>query len=268
MPQAHAPRAEPEQTPSTRRFDRHAASGQVALNPQAAFETLLTAAKRGFLDAQTALGLALLNGHGCEKDAVAAYRWFSLAAMHGYAEAVNMTGRCHMHGWGTSADPSKGAACYRAAADGGHAWAQFNYAECLFSGQGVAADRDQALVYFARAAEQGHAKAMNMLARAHEEGWGRPVDMEKARALYALAAKGGDFRACFNLALICFEDDADAEGDGHMRNAIAGAHREALAGMIQYLQTSNRPALMRHVPAARERLALMQQAARGEETSG
>lgn len=181
--------------------------------PSAVARLLLDQAAVGSLEAQARLGQALLDGHGIERDAVLALRWFRIAAGRGHLAALNMVGRCLELGWGCTPDLPAAARHYRAAAERGLDWGQYNYANLLSQGRGVARDMPQALAWYQRAADAGHAKAMNLVGRFYEEGWVGEVDANLAFAWFQRSALAGDFRGqCSYAAMLvrrgCFDEAA------------------------------------------------------------
>ncbi|WP_455921106.1 tetratricopeptide repeat protein [Pseudomonas putida] len=155
---------------------------------------LLDQAAAGNVEAQARLGQVLLDGHGIERDAALALRWFGIAAAAGHLAALNMLGRCRELGWGCTPDLAMAARHYRACAERGLDWGQYNYANLLSQGRGVPKDMAAALGWYQRAADTGHAKAMNLVGRFHEEGWVVVQDLDAAFGWFQRSALAGDFR--------------------------------------------------------------------------
>ena len=107
---------------------------------------LRVAAEAELADAQHALGVLHLRGHGVPRDSAAAARWL------------------------------------RKAADNGNPAGEVEYAILLFNGEGVAADEGVAARYFRRAAAKGNAIAQNRLARLYAAGRGLPQNLVEAGA--------------------------------------------------------------------------------------
>jgi len=169
-------------------------------DPQASALMTERLAGEGSAVAQFILGHKLLSGHGVERDAAAAYRWFSLAAASGRADAINMVGRCHECGWGVPVDRVEAARWYRQAVDKSNAWAMFNLASLMLAGDGVARDPAAALSLFVRAARRGNAKAMSTLGQYREEGWSCRPKLASAVRWYRRGAERGCIRGQYNLA--------------------------------------------------------------------
>jgi TPR repeat protein len=176
------------------------AAGAIGGQPNLDAVQVRAAAVNGSVEAQVAWGHLLLSGHGVERDAAAAVRWFQIASRRGNADAFNMLGRCHELGWGVPVNSAEAARWYRLAADQSHAWAQFNLAVLLAQGNGVAADSRAALALLVRSARQGNAKAMNMIGRFRELGYDRKPKMRSAALWYRWAAVRGCFRGRFHHA--------------------------------------------------------------------
>jgi TPR repeat protein len=237
-----------------RRTGSEAVTARLAADPAGGIDVIRTAARRGYLDAQVALGQCHLVGWGVPRDPAAAFRWFSLAAHAGSAEAANLVGRCREFGWGTAVDLAQAAACYRHAARAGFAWAQFNYAEMVLAGRSVPADRAEALVWYRRAAASGHAKAMNMLGRYYEEGWEMPADASAAVRWYRASAVAGDCRGQVNLASRLLGEGRIGEAAHWLGKAVEGAHRDLLADLAANLAESPHAPLRELAVRARRRL--------------
>ena len=116
---------------------------------------LRVAAEAELADAQHALGVLHLRGHGVPRDSAAAARWL------------------------------------RKAADNGNPAGEVEYAILLFNGEGVAADEGVAARYFRRAAAKGNAIAQNRLARLYAAGRGLPQNLVEAGAWHLLAVAQG-----------------------------------------------------------------------------
>ncbi len=127
------------------------------------------AAEKGHPLAALRYGLALNDGYGVKKDAVAAQRWLVHAQQSGVPEAAlalaDMAAR-------TPASRDKAAnekivqgavGWYESAAQQGVPSAQFKLANAYFAGAGVARDPAQALLWYSRAAQQGLPEAEHAL---------------------------------------------------------------------------------------------------------
>ena len=107
-------------------------------HPAEAVTWFRTAADRGHLSAQTALGFAYETGRGVSQDPEAAVRWYRVAAQAGNAMAQYHLGRAHEAGRGVPRDLTEAERLYRLAAEQGHEVAR-QQLRALESGRGVAA---------------------------------------------------------------------------------------------------------------------------------
>ena len=168
-------------------------AARLAAGPEAAARIAYAAATGGSPIAQVVYGQMLLDGHGVERDAAAAFRWFRIAASSGDLDGINMLGRCYENGWGVAPDREQATEWFRRAAAKSHAWAQFNLGMMLMHDGATPGEAATALTLFVRAARQGNAKAMNMIGRFRECGWTGRVDMASAHALVSSRCHGGMF---------------------------------------------------------------------------
>lgn len=225
---------------------------KVAREPGLAADFMRTQAVRGEPAAQVAWGHALLRGHGVERDAEAALRWFQIAAKAGSSDGANMAGRCHELGWGTMTDLSSAVVCYEMAAAGGHAWAQFNLACLVLRGE-AEGGIPRALSLLVRSARKRNAKAMNMIGRAREEGWTGRTHAASARRWYFRAARGGCFRGQYHTARFLLADrHVDAAVDW-LHKSIAGAPSDFCADIGRMFAQHPDARLLRVAEVAQER---------------
>lgn len=243
-------------------LDQDALRVRMAESPEKAAALVHKAARNGIKSAQIAWGQMLLEGHGVEQDAPAAFRWFSMAAEAGSVDGVNMVGRCHEFGWGVPADGAQAMRHYRSAAERGHAWAQFNLATMLLHRDGFADDPAPALNWYVRSARSGNSKAMTLVGRFLERGWGRRPDPVAARRWYRRAALGGDFRGQFDYARTRWEDGAFDEALAWFSRAIEGGVPDFCRLAEEGLRAAGHPALDALADRARERIAEAEVAAR------
>lgn len=187
-------------------------ASRLAAGPDKAARIAYAAATGGSPIAQVVFGQMLLDGHGVERDAAAAFRWFRIAASSGDPDGINMLGRCYENGWGVAPDREQATEWFRKAAAKSHAWAQFNLGMMLTHDGATPGEAATALTLFVRSARQGNAKAMNMIGRFRECGWTIRIDMASAQRWYRRAATGGCFRGAAHLArMLCKQgrfDDA------------------------------------------------------------
>ena len=185
-------------------------AAKLAAGPEEAARIAYAAATGGSPVAQVVYGQMLLDGHGVERDAAAAFRWFRIAASSGDLDGINMLGRCYENGWGVAPDREQATEWFRRAAAKSHAWAQFNLGMMLMHDGATPGEAATALTLFVRAARQGNAKAMNMIGRFRECGWTVRIDMASAQRWYRRAATGGCFRGAAHLArMLCEQGRVD-----------------------------------------------------------
>jgi TPR repeat protein len=237
-----------------RGLSRDQMAARLAGPPQEVARWLQAAAKYGVVEAQTALGQILLDGHGIAPDRCAAAGWFKIAADAGYVPAINMLGRCNELGWGIPVDLPRAADCYRRAAEAELDWGQYNFANLLLRGRGVTRDRAAAFRLYCQAAAQGHAKSINMVGRFIEEGWETPADPGAAAEWYRRAAEAGDFRGQYNLASVLAMHGNIAEAETWLHRAMLDATADFLTLMSQRLATAAEPRL-RDISAIAARFA-------------
>ncbi|MEC5164167.1 MULTISPECIES: SEL1-like repeat protein [unclassified Janthinobacterium] len=114
-----------------------------------------TAAAGGNEEAQYLYGYYLMEGHGCEADAVAARLQFE-PLVPGNKKALNALGNLYEYYLGDEVDTARARAMYIAAAEGGEsglAQAQTNAGNCWRHGIGGPVDKNIALEYYELAAE-------------------------------------------------------------------------------------------------------------------
>jgi TPR repeat protein len=148
-------------------------NGYSSTNQKFGFSLLKSAADAGHSDAQFPCGRCLLDGKGCLRDEMAAFRYLQqssekselnnqnagcrLSAEGGNPNAQNIIGEALANGRGVAQDLVRAAKCFHLSAEQGNADGQYNFAVCLENGCGVAQDFVRAAEYFRLAAEQGNA---------------------------------------------------------------------------------------------------------------
>lgn len=144
------------------------ATVHTVLDP-AALENLHRLANDGNANAQTTLGILLLEGQGVEKDTVAGTALLASAAAQGHAMAQHIMGLAYV------------------------------------AGKGVPRDLVKAAIWFGKAAAQNNTNAMVYLANMHQGGNGIPINVKRAFALRRHAAELGDARAQVQLGYMYAE---------------------------------------------------------------
>jgi len=198
----------------------------VKLDPKAAADWYLLAARQGDPNAMSSLGLMAMDGRGMEKNPAQGKAWLEQAAAKGNAvacynlalllltsgsdmdleqavellrkaanaeipDAQHALGVLYLQGRGVAKDASEAARLFERAARNGSSVGAVEYAILLFNGEGVAPSESQAARYFRRAAAQGNAIAQNRLARLLVAGRGVPANKVDAAAWHILAAAQG-----------------------------------------------------------------------------
>ncbi len=218
-------------------------AARLAEGPESAARIAYAAATGGSAFAQVVYGQMLIDGHGVDRDAAAAFRWFGIAATAGDLDGINMLGRCYENGWGVAVDRMKATELFRRAAAKSHAWAQFNLGMMLMQDHASPGDAATALTLFVRAARQGNAKAMNMIGRFRECGWTCRADTASAMRWYRRAATGGCFRGAAHLArFLCGQGRFDDAVQWY-RRSIAVAPAEFCRDLAAHLFAQERASL-------------------------
>lgn len=81
--------------------------------------------------------------------------WFTKAAKQGYANAQSMLGLCYYYGEGVSQDYQQAVHWYTLAANQGDATSQKDLGECYLEGKGVKKNCRKALKWFKKAKANG-----------------------------------------------------------------------------------------------------------------
>ena len=155
------------------------------------------AAEKGHPLAALRYGMALADGAGVKRDAVAAQRWLMHAQQSGVPEAAlalaDMAARTP-----ASRDKALNEKTLKAAitwlefaARAGVPSAQFKLANAYYAGAGVARDLTQAQLWYARAAQQGQTEAQNACGIMLVNGAGGAADPVEGYKWLLLAERGG-----------------------------------------------------------------------------
>ncbi|MCC5809594.1 MAG: sel1 repeat family protein [Ectothiorhodospiraceae bacterium] len=110
--------------------------------------------------AELALGNRYRRGEGVAVNPVAAWNHYVTAARGGNLEAMTNIGVMYDQGQTVAPNPEKACSCYRYAAERGFAVAQYNLGIMYARGIGVGLDEELALHWFGAAAAQGYAPAI------------------------------------------------------------------------------------------------------------
>jgi TPR repeat protein len=152
--------------------------------------SLQTAAERGDVEAQVALGKLYLNGQpSLAKDLARARQWFLRAAEARHPGAAYYLGVIAQNGDGAGPDARTALRWWTVAASQGSAHAMFMLANAYRAGAGAPRDDDKALAFYRRAGELDHPAALQTLAMAYLYGeLGLAPDEAESRR-YAMEAE-------------------------------------------------------------------------------
>ncbi len=161
-------------------------------DPARALALLETAARRGFVPAEAALGLILRDQAALTRDkdpAGRAFHWLSLAADGNDVKASRALGLMLREGLGGPPDPAGAAAFFLRAARQGDAFSQETLGDMYASGEGVERFDLEAAKWYALAAGEGRDEAKFKLADMYLHGRGVFRDKEEALRLYRLSGE-------------------------------------------------------------------------------
>lgn len=240
-----------------------------------ALEWTKRAAEAGYLQAQTDLGaLYMYGGKGVERDAAAAWKWFSEAAAQGSKEAELFLGDLQSRGEGVARDAEAAAEHWRRAAEAGIAEAQYRLGHYLV---GLGQKSDEGVAWLQRAARDGAPDGVRAaccdLGYLYARGQaGLQVDAEKAAHWYGLAAERGEARAQLVYGLMLMEGEGiaqDAErGMAYIRMAAGQDYVPAIRMLIGLLQAdAHADELSAEIEAWTHRLESLQKRS-GESAAG
>ena len=114
-------------------------------------------------DAQYALGVAYLKGHGVEWNLTEAIAWFEQAAQAGHVSAMFNLAGIFWEGRGTQQDFSRAVHWWQRAATHDDSASQYNLGLAYFLGQGVTSNPAQAIAWLQKANRNGYPKAQSAL---------------------------------------------------------------------------------------------------------
>jgi anti-anti-sigma factor len=173
------------------------------------FETQLSLAEQGDVNAQYQIGGRYAEGTGVEQDFSEALKWYKRAAEANHAEAQYALGTAYAYGMKVQHDYEKALEWFKKAAEQGHVEAQYNLGMSYC--HGLAGDPDHALAaqWYLRAADAGHSEAQVALADLYLEGTGVETNVDQAVEWYRRAADQGSERGAEMLQKI--QQDADLD---------------------------------------------------------
>jgi SH3-like domain-containing protein len=114
-------------------------------------------------DAQYALGVAYLKGHGVEWKLTEAIAWFERAAQAGHVSAMFNLAGIFWEGRGTQQDFSRAVHWWQQAAAHDDSASQYNLGLAYFLGQGVTSNPAQAIAWLQKANRNGYPGAQSAL---------------------------------------------------------------------------------------------------------
>ena len=182
-------------------------------------------------DAQYALGVAYLKGHGIARDPRKAMRWFQMAAKSGHRLAQALV--AYQAGAFDTA-----VTLWKRGAERGTTDAQYALGLVLLKGQGVKSNAKQSLQWFKIAAKAGNTAAMFNLGGMYWEGIGTTADATMAVYWWNRAAEKRDPASQFNLGLAYYF------GRGVARNAAQATFWIQMAETNGYLGARSALGLM------------------------
>lgn len=160
-------------------------------HPQEGFKWLYKAAEQGNAMAQQNIGFCYEKGIGIAQNYSEAFKWTKKAAEQDLIDAQWFLGDYYKKGIGTNPNPTEAVKWYRKAADKNSPHAQYEMFKCYILGIGVEPNLATANEWLIKAAEQGDWYARYNLAVAYYNGEGFPQDENKAvRMLQELAQEG------------------------------------------------------------------------------
>jgi TPR repeat protein len=204
--------------------------GGVARNDAQALAWFRKAAEAGHAGAATAVGEALLFGHGVPAQPAEALRWLRVGAEGGEPRAQLQWGVALLKGeGGIATDTAAGRRWLDAAVQGGERHAQWLAGSERRQGGLWPKDPAEARRLLALAAAQQQAQALAELAEMHVAGEGGPRDLAEGRRLFAAAAGLDEPGAMTNAALMAFRGEG-----GPADPAQATAWLRAAAGRLNH----------------------------------
>ena len=164
----------------------------VEKNESRGAELVRRAAEAEFVSAEADIGYLFLKGIGVPADAKMANVWYGKAAMRGNIDAVYMLGMNYIDGVGVARNPQHGLALIARAASNGDVKAILTLADFFADGKnGVPQDASKAAKLFEAAANMGSPEAEYRIGKIYESGDGVTKDENKAKTYLAKAAKDG-----------------------------------------------------------------------------
>lgn len=190
-------------------------------------EKLRKAAEAGDVEAQAALGTALVSGAGGVNGMEEAQSWLRRAADAGDTNAMFNLGILHEKGLGIPADNGEAALWFWQAAEKGDAGARMKLGTMLIKGQGFSPG-SPVVGAIEASAEAGNPYAMSFLAKLHLDGTGVIQDDTAAEGLFRLAARRGNESAVYNLGEMMVEGRTEETSEDEIAEWFFGLARSTL----------------------------------------
>ena len=196
---------------------------------QQAAEWYERAANKGYMVAQTSLGILYYLGLGVPKNYTKAAEWYKKAAELGDASAMYNLAGCYMLGRGVKQNDELAAKYNQKAANMDMSEAQAELAGMYYRGWGVEQDYTMAVHWFKRAIANGYENAYYGLGCCYYDGRGVEKNRKEAFRLFELGEKRGDRHCMMAVAECCIEGQGTTTDYVRARNIledICGEHEE------------------------------------------
>ena len=196
---------------------------------QQAAEWYERAANKGYMVAQTSLGILYYLGLGVPKNYTKAAEWYKKAAEQGDASAMYNLAGCYMLGRGVKQNDELAAKYNQKAANMDMSEAQAELAGMYYRGWGVEQDYTMAVHWFKRAIANGYENAYYGLGCCYYDGRGVEKNRKEAFRLFELGEKRGDRHCMMAVAECCIEGQGTTTDYVRARNIledICGEHEE------------------------------------------
>lgn len=200
--------------------------GQTLPNGARSFQSDLSAASAGILDAQLRVAKAYYFGMGTRRDYGQALEWFEAASRQNSSEATAWLGNCLIFGKGTKQDIDRGVKLIQSAADQGNATGLRMLGILYQTGRGVTQDLEQAFALFSRAAALNDPRSFERLGNLYLHGKGTSRDVGKAKEMFERGAALGDSWAELSL------------GDLYQQGGANGGQPDYKTALRLYVQSA------------------------------
>lgn len=172
---------------------------------QQAAEWYEKAANKGYMYAQTSLGILYYFGQGVPKNYTKAAEWYKKAAEQGDATAIYNLAGCYRLGRGVEQNEELAAMYNQKAANMDMPEAQAELGGMYYLGTGVEQDYTMAVHWFKRAVANGYENAYYGLGCCYYKGLGIEKSRKEAFRLFELGEKRGVRNCMMAVAECCIE---------------------------------------------------------------